>query len=72
MSQQMIPLHIADLAVRNVEADLAKVKAERDQLKAEVERLTKAGDAMADTLSKELGNTDPDVRAWNAAKGVQS
>jgi regulator of replication initiation timing len=40
MSERTIPLHIADLAVAAVEAELAKVKAERDQLKAEVGRLT--------------------------------
>ena len=38
MSQQMIPLHIADQAVAALEAELAKVKAERDQLKADLEK----------------------------------
>jgi hypothetical protein len=46
---------------------------ENKKLKAEVERLTKAGDEMAESLSKELGNADPDVRRWLAAKeGKQS
>jgi hypothetical protein len=42
-----------------------------EQLKAEVERLTKAGDAMAKLLSC-CGNPQSEVRGWHAAKGVQS
>jgi len=41
------------------------------RLKAEVERLTKAGDAMAKLLSC-CGNPQSEVRGWNAAKEVQS
>jgi hypothetical protein len=45
------------------------------RLKAEVERLTKAGDAMAFSLyvnpnTRETCN--PEIKLWNAAKGVQS
>ena len=73
MSQKMIPLHIADQAVAAVEDELAKVKAERDQLKAdleksdgvvwtlsaenvhlkaEIERLTKAGEMSGNNLKR--------------------
>ena len=81
-----------------LKGELANLKAERDQLKAdleksdgvvwtlsvenarlkaEVERLTKAGDAMASIIKYEPGvNTFdpvPDVvKRWYAAKGVQS
>ena len=45
---------------------------ECDSLKAEVERLTKAGDAMAEDLIGEFGSYNS-VYAWNAAKeGQQS
>ena len=37
------------------------------ELQAEVERLTKAGDAMAKLLSC-CGNPQSEVRGWNAAK----
>ena len=50
---------------------IAELKAENARLKAEVERLTKAGDAMAKLLSC-CGNPQSEVRGWNAAKGVQS
>ena len=81
-----------------LKGELANLKTERDQLKAdleksdgvvwtlsvenarlkaEVERLTKAGDAMASIIKYEPGvNTFdpvPDVvKRWHAAKGVQS
>ena len=48
------------------------------RLKAEVERLRKAGDAMAEELSWQLGKEepgfmgDPTIEDWLAAKGVQS
>jgi len=41
------------------------------RLKVEVERLSKAGDAMAKLLSC-CGNPQSEVRGWHAAKGVQS
>ena len=50
---------------------LAHLRVENARLKAEVERLTKAGDAMAKLLSC-CGNPQSEVRGWNAAKGVQS
>ena len=81
----MIPLHIADQAVAAVEDELAKVKAERDQLKAEVERLTKATNEVNVAWSvyenglietpewvKRSQVRDAVSRLWNAAKGVQS
>ena len=50
---------------------LEELKAENDQLKAEVERLTKAGDAMADRLMYQ--GYPATVLGWNAAKeGKQS
>lgn len=45
--------------------------AEIARLKAEVERLTKAGDAMAKLLSS-WDSRWSEVRDWNASKGVQS
>ena len=42
---RMIPLHIADQAVAACDAEIAKLREENARLKAEVERLTKAGDA---------------------------
>ena len=51
-----------------IERDMAKeLEAENARLKAEVERLTKAGDAMAKLLSC-CGNPQSEVRDWNAAK----
>jgi len=45
---------------------------ERDKLQTEVERLTKAGDAMADECSNFQGAW-PLIKDWNAAKeGKQS
>ena len=50
----------------------AEVEAENARLKAEVERLRKAGDAMADLLSC-AGSPPNIVQSWNAAKeGKQS
>lgn len=42
-------------------------RAENARLKAEVERLRKAGDYMADHLAHEFG-TCPSIEVWNAAK----
>jgi cell division protein FtsB len=54
---------------------IARLQAENARLKAEVERLTKAGDAMAkewvNCESLYHGNEDF-IEAWHAAKGVQS
>jgi hypothetical protein len=46
---------------------ITEIEAENARLKAEVERLTKAGDAMAKLLSC-CGNPQSEVRDWNAAK----
>ena len=48
-----------------------KVKEENARLKAEVERLTKAGDAMADVCGWDCNDqsaADALVEAWNSAK----
>jgi hypothetical protein len=37
-------------------------------LKAQVERLTKAGDAMADSINGDYNYSLPCIEAWNAAK----
>ena len=69
---RMIPLHIADQAVAACEKEIAA-------LKAEVERLRKAGDAVALDYAerieieagypaKTLMKTVPVLREWNAAK----
>ncbi len=57
-------------------ADYERLFAENARLKAEVERLTKAGDGVLNSLDlcymgKKL-HLLPSVIAWNAAKGVQS
>ena len=44
---------------------------EIESLEAQVERLTKAGDKMADECSNFQGAW-PLIKDWNAAKGVQS
>ena len=44
---------------------------DKEKLQSQVERLTKAGDAMAKLLSC-CGNPQSEVRGWHAAKGVQS
>ena len=54
------------------QAENSVLAVECDNLKAEVERLTKAGDAMYNEM---LYPAHPDLSvtdAWNAAKGVQS
>jgi len=51
---------------------LGRLEAENTRLKAEIERLTKAGDAMALDLLKEFGHKEmlkyKPYQAWNAAK----
>jgi len=60
----LIPIKLAEQAMANLEAENAR-------LKAEVERLTKAGDAMADRLIYQ--GYPETVQRWNAAKeGKQS
>ena len=48
-------------------SELTRMKDENARLKAEVERLTKAGDVMASDLKEEFGDYDS-ANAWNAAK----
>ena len=57
---RMIPLHIADQAVAACDAEIAKLREENARLKAEVERLIKAGDAMA----IEIINAETTASAW--------
>ena len=69
---RMIPLHIADQAVAACDAEIAKLREENASLKAQVERLTKAGDAMVEDLLKEFGRKEmlkyQPYQDWNAAK----
>ena len=53
--------------------DIVKLKSENKLLKAEVERLRKAGDAMVQLLCHmdvvmDMDSDHPEVEAWNAAK----
>jgi hypothetical protein len=55
---RMIPLHIADQAVANCEAEIAKLREENARLKAEVEELKSQPDPLtaylyADTLRRD-------------------
>jgi uncharacterized small protein (DUF1192 family) len=92
----MIPLYVCDQAVAACDKEIAALKAERihdlnqigglqeenARLKAEVERLTKAGDAMASSIqfNEEMSQdyngptiVHQSVQRWNAAKeGKQS
>ena len=77
MSKKMIPLHVADQAVAACEAEIQKLREENARLKAEVERLTKAGDAFYESEINYYGEqilNDPKhhsghmCRDWNAAK----
>jgi hypothetical protein len=52
---------------RGLESDLSRARAELLMVKAEVERLTKAGDAMAEQLDGLSFDSVWDF--WNAAKG---
>ena len=58
---RMIPLHIADQAVAACEKEIAA-------LKAEVDRLRKAGDALAEAVGDPTIDWPPREAAWNAAK----
>jgi len=55
--------------------EINRLEAENARLKAEVERLTKAGDAMANVLCFCLGLSGEEprfVKDWNAAKEGKS
>ena len=55
------------------QAENSVLAVECDSLKAEVERLTKAGDwMMADLIPYQQFDGFKSVKDWNAAKGVQS
>jgi hypothetical protein len=56
---------------RGLESDLSWARAELLMVKAEVERLTKAGDAMAEEVNGRYFGKQL-IDGWNAAKGVQS
>ena len=47
---KMIPLHISDAAVAACEKEIEKLQHENARLKAKIERLTKAGDAMFECI----------------------
>jgi hypothetical protein len=71
----MIPLHIADQAVAACDAEIAKLREENARLKAEVERLTKAGDAMEIALQADFNGCPYEplvimqaIRRWRTAK----
>ena len=72
MSRQVveIPVEVWESSIRDAER-IAALHRECIRLNAQVERLTKAGDAMAKLLSC-CGNPQSEVRGWNAAKEVQS
>ena len=63
---RMIPLKIADMAIINCNKEIEKLQIENARLKADIERLTKAGDAICE--SPYLWQTDPAVIEWRAAK----
>ena len=67
------------LRIKSLDEQLKQAEAENARLKAEVERLTKAGDYLqrdVRLLSKDLLGKNPPTRhsemEWNAAKEVQS
>jgi len=61
-----IPQELLYAQINNLIDELKMVEAENARLKAEVERLTKAGDKMADRLIYQ--GYPATVPAWNAAK----
>jgi len=64
---RMIPLHVADQAVAACEAEIQKLKAENDRLRAAGDTLV-AAYCMGDR-NKERWAEYPVVREWLAAKG---
>ena len=77
MSERMIPLKIADMAVAACNEEIAKLQAENARLKAEVERLRKAGDEIIHEWSSGHGtdveNFTKALWVWAVAKeGKQS
>jgi hypothetical protein len=67
---RMIPLHIADQAVAACDAEIAKLREENARLKAEVQRLTKAGDIIIQILCKYVPPTGAKyaLMDWRDAK----
>jgi len=65
LKEQLHQKHIDYVEARK--ANEAKVEM-ITSLKAEVERLTKAGDAMADSINGDYNYSLPCIEAWNAAK----
>ena len=73
---KMIPLHIADQAVAACENEIATLRADVQRLKHRVERLRRAGDAMADKASLAgcsecfgmFNDLEKSLDEWNAAK----
>jgi len=71
----MIPLKIADQAIISCNKEIEKLQIENDRLKAEVERLTKAGDGVFQDFMEYVEYQEPahmrflQCQAdWNAAK----
>ena len=62
---RMIPLKIADAAIISCNKEIEKLQIENARLKAEVERLRKAGDAMAEICFYQEPIA---VQAWLFAK----
>ena len=60
-------VEIQNQRINREDKDVAKLYRENARLKADIERLIKAGDALADFLGPSWA-----VREWHAAKGVQS
>ena len=54
MSERMIPLKIADMAVAACNEEIAKLQAENERLKADVERLNNNCDYLDQKLDEEL------------------
>ena len=69
---RMIPLKIADMAIISCNKEIEKLQIENDRLKAEVERLRKAGDELLHEWSSgdetNGRNFMKGLVIWNAAK----